>query len=128
RLPARLLRQVSVLTPNEHEARSLAGTDDLNEAGRKLLKRGCGSIVITLGAKGSLVCIGSGIQAIPAFKVRPVDTVGAGDCFTGYLAVAIANGLTRAEAPSRAAAAAALAITRQGAQSGMPRVAEVEAM
>ena len=107
KLPARLLRRVHTLTPNEHEVR-IVGT-------------GARQTVVTLGARGVRV---EG-RRIPAPKVKPVDTVGAGDCFTAWLAVGLAEGLTLESAARRAVRAAALAVTRPGAQPGMPYRREV---
>jgi ribokinase len=99
RLPAALLRLVHTLVPNEHE-----------------VMPGAQNTVITLGARGAQV----GDLRIPAPKVKPVDTTGAGDCFTAWLAVGIAEGLSLEAAARRAVQAAAIAVTRSGAQSGMP--------
>ena len=82
-------------------------------------------MVITLGAKGALLVDGSGAHRFPAPKVKPVDTVGAGDCFTGWLATGIAESLTMGQAVERAVRAAGIAITRAGAQDAMPRREEV---
>lgn len=127
KLPKRLLRMVSVLTPNEHEAALLTGCDRPEEAADKLQTLGCRSVVITLGAKGVLVCDEQGQKRIPAPRVRPVDTTGAGDCLTAWLAVGVAEGLPLMEAAARAVRAASLAITRPGAQPGMPSRKEVAA-
>ena len=108
KLPAKILRLVDALTPNEHEF--------------KVVGKGARRTVITLGARGVMV----GKLRIPAPKVKPVDTVGAGDCFTAWLAVGIAEGLTLEEAARRAVRAAAIAVTRPGAQSGMPYRREIE--
>lgn len=108
-LPASLLRQVHTIVPNEHEARLLRRLDL------------CRHVVITCGARGARV---DG-RRVPAPRVRPVDTVGAGDCFTAWLAVGIAEGLSLEEAARRAARAASIAVTRPGAQSGMPWRREV---
>jgi ribokinase len=125
KLPASLLRQVSVLVPNEHEAALLTGERDPRRAAKKLLALGCGAIVITLGAKGALVAEGNEIRTLPAPRVKPVDTVGAGDCFTGWLATGIAEGLPLSKAAARAAIAASISVTRAGAQTSMPKRAEV---
>jgi len=124
-LPKSLLRLVHTLTPNEHEATILTGEQSPERAGEKLLKAGCRHVVITLGAKGAMLVDGSGIHRFPAPKVKPVDTVGAGDCFTGWLATGIAEGLTMEQAVERAVRAAGIAITRPGAQDAMPRRDEV---
>ena len=107
KLPAKLLRLVDTLTPNEHEV-SVVG-------------HGARRTVVTLGARGVLI----GKQRIPAPKVKPVDTVGAGDCFTAWLAVGIAEGLKLEDAARRAFRAASIAVTRPGAQPGMPYRREV---
>jgi ribokinase len=125
KLPASLLRQVSVLVPNEHEAALLSGERDPKRAAKKLLAAGCGAVVITLGAKGALIADGHGMRTLPAPRVRPVDTVGAGDCFTGWLAAGIAEGLALPAAAARAIIAASISVTRLGAQPSMPKRREV---
>jgi ribokinase len=124
-IPASLLRRVSILLPNEHEAALLSGQRDPARAARELLAAGCGALVITLGAKGALIANGREMHLVPAPRVRPVDTVGAGDCFTGWLAAGIAGGLSLADAAARAVIAASLSVTRRGAQPSMPRRSEV---
>jgi ribokinase len=124
-LPKSLFRLVHTLTPNEHEAAILTGEQSPERAGKKLLKAGCRHVVITLGAQGAMLVDGSGIHHFPAPKVKPVDTVGAGDCFTGWLASGIAEGLTMEQAVERAVRAAGISITRPGAQDAMPRREEV---
>jgi len=124
-LPKSLLRLVHTLTPNEHEAAILTGEQSPERAGEKLLKAGCRHVVITLGAQGAMLVDGSGIHHFPAPKVKPVDTVGAGDCFTGWLASGIAERLTMEQAVERAVRAAGISITRPGAQDAMPRREEV---
>lgn len=124
-LPKSLLRLVHTVTPNEHEAAILTGERSPEHAGEKLLEAGCRNAVITLGARGAMLVNASGITRFPAPKVKPVDTVGAGDCFTGWLATGIAEGLTMHAAVTRAVRAAGIAITRAGAQDAMPRRQEV---
>jgi ribokinase len=124
-LPKSLLRLVHTITPNEHEAAILTGEADPERAGQKLVADGCRHVVVTLGAKGALLVNSSGISRFPAAKVKPVDTVGAGDCFTGWLATGIAEDLSMPDAISRAIRAAGIAITRPGAQDAMPRRGEV---
>ena len=125
-LPAALLRLVDTLVPNEHEARLLSGARDPARAARALLRRGCRRVVITLGAKGALLADAAGLRTLPAVRVKPVDTVGAGDCFTAWLAVGIGEGMSLDEAARRATRAASIAVTRPGAQAGMPHRREVE--
>ena len=129
RLPAQLLSQVSILTPNETETRQALGSEsdgrEVMELAAELLGLGVDIAVITLGAGGALVVTPDGIDHIAAFPVRAVDTVGAGDCFTGALAVEFASGRSLRDAVRFANAAAALKVTRPGAQPGIPTRAEV---
>jgi ribokinase len=82
--------------------------------------------VVTLGAQGVRIYNTEGRTDIPAVKVKPVDTVGAGDCFTAWLAVGVAEGMTIQDSVKRAVKAAAISVTRRGAQPSMPRKNEVE--
>ncbi len=127
KLPPQLLRQVSILVPNEHEAAHLTGERNPRNAARELLAAGCQAVVITLGAKGALVAEGKDLRTVAAPRVRPVDTVGAGDCFTGWIAAGIAEGLSLTDAATRAVLAASISVTRTGAQSSMPTRSEVNA-
>jgi ribokinase len=130
-LPSRLLASISVLTPNETEARQIAGMGaanedaDLETVASELLHSGIDAAVITLGAAGSLIVTPDGIEQAAAFPVKAVDTVGAGDCFTGALAVELASGRSLRDAVRFASAAASLKVTRSGAQPGIPTRAEV---
>ncbi len=124
-VPKSLLRLVHTITPNEHEAAILTGEKHPERAAEKLLQAGCQNAVITLGAKGAMLVNASGVSRFPAAKVKPIDTVGAGDCFTGWLATGIAEGLSMPDAITRAVRAAGIAITRPGAQDAMPGRKEV---
>ncbi len=125
-LPRDLLRRVHTIIPNETEAELLTGEADLERAARKLLAKGCRQVVITMGAQGAMLAGEGEFLHIPAPAVHPVDTVGAGDCFVGWMAVGIARGVPAALAARRAVAAASLAVTREGAQEAMPYREEVE--
>ena len=125
KLPAKLLRLVDTLTPNEHEAALLTGESDLARAAKKLLAHGCKRVIVTLGSKGALLADAKGSGKFRAPKVKPVDTVGAGDCFTGWLAAGMAEGLAIEESVDRALRAASLSVTRPGAQAGMPYRREI---
>ena len=120
RLPRALLSLVHTLTPNEHEAVLLTGEKSLGRAGEKLVRSGCCHVVITCGARGVLLFDKDGAREFRAPKVKAVDTVGAGDCFTGWLATGLAEGFTMASAIELALQAAALSVSRPGAQSSMP--------
>ena len=112
------LSSVAVITPNETEARVCLGLDpaeraDEEELGRRLLERGCGAALLTLGERGCLCVTADGSEQVPGFAVpRVVDTTGAGDAFNAGLAVALAEGRPLAEAARFANAAAALCCTR----------------
>ncbi len=124
-LPAELLERVDVLVPNEHELAQLAGEPagertpaELAELARSLTPR---AVVVTLGARGALVVPADGpvlVQAPP--PVVPVDTTGAGDCFCGALAQALARGVELPDAVRYAVAAAALSTTAPGARGALP--------
>jgi len=125
RLPASLLRMVHTLTPNEHESSLLTGEEDPERAALLLLRSGCRQVIVTLGAKGALLAHNGKCHHFPAPKVKAVDTVGAGDCFSAWLAVGIAEGLPIEAAISRSLRAASLSVTRYGAQAGLPYRKEV---
>jgi len=121
-----IYKAVDILTPNESEARSLTGLSNLEEAAKKLLNWGVKVVVVTLGAGGVLVANGSDpVVHIPAFQVTPIDTVAAGDAFNGGLGVALAESKTIEEAVQFAQAAAAISVTRRGAQPSLPSCQEV---
>ncbi|HEX6563793.1 MAG TPA: ribokinase [Chthoniobacterales bacterium] len=122
-----LYQWVHILVVNEHEACSLSGEEDIDTAMTWFEKQGCRAVVVTLGAAGAKFASfshGKG-GSMPATKVVPVDTTGAGDCFVGWLGVGIAEGLDLERAVERAIKAASLKTTRSGAQDGMPYREEV---
>lgn len=131
-LSARQLQAVQWLVVNESEAAMLLGSavDDVTQAraGAQALRAlGPGDVVITLGAEGLVHAGADGVTHHTIAKVTAVDTTGAGDTFVGVLAAALAQGLPATEALRRGQAAAAIAVTRRGAQAAMPTRAEVEA-
>ncbi len=120
-----LLQQVAILTPNETEAQMLTGIDVTDEdtaqqAAQALCAKGVGSVIITLGAAGAYVYADAFKGMVSGFKVNPVDTTAAGDTFNGTLAVALAEGNSLEQAVSFANAAAALSVTKLGAQPSAP--------
>ena len=128
KLPKSLYALVDWITPNETEAEMLTGvkvTDAASAAmaASVLMKRGVRHVVITMGAKGCW-CGDEG-RMFPARKVWAVDCVAAGDTFNGALAVAIAEGRPVAEALAFAQKAAAISVTRPGAQSSVPYRKEI---
>jgi len=130
-LPDELLRNISIITPNETEAELLTGikVDDNKSASKAadiLLARGVKTVIITLGSRGAFV-VGEGIRKlVPGFRVNAVDTTAAGDTFNGALAVALVEGIALEEAVRFANATAALSVTRMGAQSSVPVRMEIE--
>ncbi len=131
KLSLELLAMVDVLTPNETEAAILTGLEVTNKdsadvAARELLKSGVKAVILTMGAKGFLLAAGETTEFVPAVKVDAVDSTAAGDAFTGALAVSLAQGQTLRDAAFFANHAAALSVTRMGAQSSMPTRREVE--
>ena len=130
-LPADLYRAVDILTPNQGEAARLTGQAVESvaaaiAAGQQLRDRGAATVIITLGALGSVAVQGTEPIHVPAFEVPVVDTVAAGDAYNGALAVALAEGRSLREAMVWASAAAALTLTQPGAQSALPTRQQVE--
>lgn len=129
-LPRTLLKLVSVITPNEHEAELLTGIKVDGEraatkAADKLLRQGVQTVVLTLGARGAFVATRDGHSLVPGFNVKAVDTTAAGDIFNGSLAVGLAEGMPVLEAVRFANAAAAISVTRIGAQPSAPTRREI---
>ena len=111
--------------PNEVEAAALTGiaVDDVEgavRAGRALVSRGCGAVVVTLGGRGSVYVDPERVLAVPCFPVPVVDTVAAGDAFCGVLASALARGRDLEASLVRASAAGALAVGVAGATPSLP--------
>jgi ribokinase len=132
-LPADLLAEVDVLVPNEHELAQLAGVAAGERPPSQLAKLArsvaSGSVVVTLGPRGALVVPADGavqLQAPP--PVTAVDTTGAGDCFCGALAQALARGEELAAAVRYAVTAAALSTTGRGARGALPDDDDVRAL
>jgi ribokinase len=126
-----LLKRVSILTPNETEAELLTGVrvDDEKSAGKAakaLLAKGIQTVMITLGPCGAFIATPEGGLVVPGFKVEPVDTTAAGDVFNGALAVALSEGKSLKDAVRFANAAAALSVTKLGAQPSAPARPEID--
>ena len=124
-LPNDLLRMVDVLTPNENEAAVLTTHSASQVEVLLSLLSARGSLIITRGQRGAELVQHGGAMLIPAYAVTAVDTTGAGDAFNGALATALARGTEIVEAVRYANAAAALSITRFGAQTSLPTHDEV---
>lgn len=131
-LPADWYAAIDYLIPNESEAAALSGlpVDSLQTAevaASHLIGMGAGKVIITLGAEGSLFASGKGFEHFPAPKVKAVDTTAAGDTFVGGFAAALASGKSEAEAIRYGQIAAALSVTRAGAQPSIPTMSDVQA-
>ena len=125
---AAVAEQASIVIANETEFQLLtgAGMDRLDAAMADWARAQNQTVIVTLGPDGARAATPEGSFAVPALKVHPVDTVGAGDTFCGYLAAGLDRGLGLEEAMRRAAVAASLACLKPGAQPSVPFAAEVE--
>ena len=135
-----ILRNIDIIIPNEGELLRLHSLLNLKElvgeskskiiqASKDISKLGVKTIVTTLGRKGCMIynAAEDKITEIPSFKVKPVDTVGAGDCFNGVLASKLNQGEDLITSVKYATVASSIAVTRKGAQESMPFIDEIEA-
>jgi ribokinase len=127
-LPEEAFAQVAWFTPNETEAAFYVGEGLTTEkCAERLLAKGLRGVVLKRGGDGSYVAVQNGKTAwVKAFKVDAIDTVAAGDCFNGAFAVALLEGKDPWQSARFANAAAAICVTRKGAQASMPMRAEVD--
>lgn len=130
-LPADWYACIDYLIPNESEASALSGVpvdslDSAKVAATHLLKAGVGKVIVTLGSQGALFADGQGFEHLLAPKVQAVDTTAAGDTFVGGFAAALASGQSEAEAIRFGQVAAALSVTRAGAQPSIPTLHDVQ--
>lgn len=131
RLSDELLALVDIITPNETEAEKLTGIavkndDDAANAAAALHAKGIGTVIITLGSRGVWASVNGEGQRVPGFKVKAIDTIAAGDTFNGALLTALLEEKPLAEAIRFAHAAAAIAVTRPGAQPSVPWRKEID--
>ena len=131
-LPDELIALCDVLTPNETEVRVLAGLPadaTIQDAAEVLLKKNAGAVIVTLGRSGcALWQKGHASQTLAGWPMQVIDTIGAGDTFTGALTAALARGESLQEAMKNANAAAALSVTGCGAIAAMPSFAKTAAL
>ena len=130
-LPSQWLGWIDYLIPNETEAQALTGlavnsVAEAEQAASLLREAGAGKIILTLGERGVLFADGVQFRHSPGRKVQAVDTTAAGDTFVGGFAAALARGLDESQAIAFGQAAAALSVTRAGAQPSIPTLAQVE--
>ncbi len=130
-VPAEVLQHVDILTPNEHEARVLTGLEVRDEvsaanAAHILMKQGVDTVLVTLGAQGAFAASKTFNGMVKGFAVNAVDSTAAGDVFNGALAVALCEGKPLRESVVFANAAAAISVTKLGAQPSIPRRREIE--
>ena len=131
-LPSGWYASIDYLIPNESEASALSGlsVDSLETAqaaATRLVAMGAGKVIITLGAQGLLFASGQRFEHFPATAVKAVDTTAAGDTFVGGFAAALAAGQDEAQAIRFGQVAAALSVTRAGAQPSIPALSDVQA-
>lgn len=124
-LPDELLSLVDIITPNETEAERLTGIQvkDQSDAARAadvLHQKGIDTVIITLGSKGVWLSQKGQGKQVPGFRVKAVDTIAAGDTFNGALVTSLLEGKEMDQAVRFAHAAAAIAVTRPGAQPSVP--------
>jgi len=129
--PEDILNKVDIITPNEIELEMLSkmkikSEGDIVKGAQKLIIQGVNHVIVTIGSKGAMYVNKNGYKYFPARKVDAIDTIGAGDCFNGALAVAISEGLSLDDAISFANVAASISVTRKGAQSSIPSREEVD--
>ncbi len=129
-LPDELLAKLSVITPNETEAELLTGVEVVDEASAavataSLKEKGVESVIITMGSKGAFVDHDNEQYMVPGFMVEAVDTTAAGDTFNGALTVALSQKKNFKDAVKFANAAAALSVTKLGAQPSVPSLDEI---
>ncbi|SER82451.1 ribokinase [Salipaludibacillus aurantiacus] len=130
-LPGELLKKIDLIIPNEIELETLTGLpakteNNIYTAANRLLASGAGKVIVTAGDRGCY-CVGEGTREhIPSEKVKALDTTAAGDSFIGAVAAGLSEGLTERKAIDLAVKAAAVTVTRKGAQPSLPHRGEVE--
>ena len=130
-LPEEVIARLDYFTPNETELARIAGmpagtVEEAVAAGKALVARGVGTVLATLGEAGALLVTGAEARVIPTLRVKAVDTTAAGDTFNGAFVTALAEGMDEGAAIGFGNKAAAISVTRKGAQTSIPSRGEVD--
>ena len=130
-LPRHILNMIDIITPNENELEKLAGKKvrtfpELKAAALDLIRGGVKMVIVTLGAFGAARVTGDDIVVYPSYDVKAIDTTAAGDAFSAALAVALSENKHIDDAILFANKAAALTVTREGAQPSIPLRVDVD--
>lgn len=130
-LPAQWYAAIDYVIPNESEAWALSGVavnslETAEEAARRLIELGARKVIVTLGAQGALLVSPQRVVHFAAPRVEAVDATAAGDTFVGAFSAALAAGKDEDDAVRFAQVAAALSVTREGAQPSIPRLNDVQ--
>jgi len=130
-LAAEFLKRVAVLVVNEQEISAILGRrvsdiDQVRQAAREVAAISDGGVIVSMGEKGSCLVKDDRCDVVPAYKVKAVDITGAGDAYCGSLAAALVEGMAPLDAMKFATAAAAISVTRMGAQPSIPYREEIE--
>ena len=126
-----IIANVDLLTPNETELEIISGIqinkeEDIKVAAKKMIEKGVKELIVTLGSKGSLYINSEKSNFVSAYKVQAVDTTAAGDSYTGALSVALANNKNIEQAMDFASKVGALSVMKEGAQSSLPTLEDVQ--
>ncbi len=129
-LPEELYQLSDIFCPNESETELLTdlpvnSQKEAETAARVLLERGAGTVILTLGERGSLLVTADECVHVPATPVKALDTTGAGDAFVGSLAYFLATGKPLTEAMRRANHIAAISVQSSGTQTSFPVAADL---
>jgi ribokinase len=129
-IESEMMKLLTLVTPNQHEASLLSGcwpeARDEQESAYEIQKKGVKRVIVTTGSKGAFYLDGENSGSVGGIQVKAIDTTAAGDTFNGYLVVELANGKNLAEAIAVATKAAAISVTRMGAQPSIPYARELD--